>query len=722
MPAVAALLLAASVALLLPLGGGGWKPEHRLVMALVVAVAAAFAAMSRATLDRRAMAVLAGVSLLLCDAAARAWTAPLAGPAEQRLALDVLLAGTLIAGMMAAATEAALLADVVLAGLLVLGLAALVAAPGLESMAWPFASHASLGATLAAGAVLGFDLPGADGAKKSSLLGLRLAASAVLVVAVAATQSRSAMVAVGLMLAVVAWRRRRAAGLAILAFLFAMVAWVGASGRWDPVAVAASAPVTDRLVVWRASLALVAEHPWWGSGLGTFGSAIWRFTPDSLGGAVEHAHSEPLEVLVERGATGLMAAAFVLVLLVRAAGRTATSRRLLVAGLVPLVAGMVDVSLDLPGPALLAVLLLGAAVGADCRSRAQGATERSGLLLAFVLAGGSAIVAAAGFPPRAHPGDDRLDPFAALAQASAFEESGEFEAAEAEFLRARGLFPLGAAPQEARIGFLVRRGRLAEALALAVEVARAHPARAATLAIATAKTLEHPALAESLAPETGEGRREVARWLAGQGASGSASALRLLATLPLESASDRRLLASALASAGRHADGRAALSPVEDTESRVLLASLATDPASIAEAIANLESAPRPDGRHDEREETALIALLDRAGRPQDAMQRLDRAIESLPGSATLCELRAARRAAAGDVGGAMDDARRLIELTPRGTRGRLMLARLLETRGMTAGARALYAEALAVAPGNVEAAAGLARLRSIPLSAVPNE
>ena len=69
-----------------------------------------------------------------------------------------------------------------------------------------------------------------------------------------------------------------------------------------------------RLPLWRNALALVAESPVFGSGLGTFADVFLRYRPAELPENIQvtHAHNDYLELLVEMGLPGLLLALWAL--------------------------------------------------------------------------------------------------------------------------------------------------------------------------------------------------------------------------------------------------------------------------------------------------------------------------------------------------------------------------------------------------------------------------
>jgi O-antigen ligase len=100
------------------------------------------------------------------------------------------------------------------------------------------------------------------------------------------------------------WRTGRSPWYALLGgavLLVALMAIVGAgvAGR-----VAAEGLVDSaRVSVYRSVLRLIADHPWWGTGLGTFPSIFPSYRPGDISsfGIWDRAHSTPLELAAEQG-------------------------------------------------------------------------------------------------------------------------------------------------------------------------------------------------------------------------------------------------------------------------------------------------------------------------------------------------------------------------------------------------------------------------------------
>ncbi|HKL78248.1 MAG TPA: O-antigen ligase family protein, partial [Gammaproteobacteria bacterium] len=175
----------------------------------------------------------------------------------------------------------------------------------------------------------------ADGARRRRVLfGLSL----LLFAGVVATQSRGGLIGLGLGLLVLAlWggglRRRGwrpALGwFAAAAAIFTVMDWWSGAALGQRVetlgAIGAQSSVHTRLLTWQSAWAMVQDHPWLGTGLGTFFLYFprYRYPDDGSGGF--YAHMDPLQFWVETGVLGpVLFYAFltaVLVLTVRAARR-----------------------------------------------------------------------------------------------------------------------------------------------------------------------------------------------------------------------------------------------------------------------------------------------------------------------------------------------------------------------------------------------------------------
>lgn len=231
------------------------------------------------------------------------------------------------------------------------------------------------------------------------LLGAALLAA---LLGLVATGSRAGLLSLGCGLAIFAAlaTRARPRRLAIAAIVLATAASVTALLLPDGL-IERFARVDDDLHtagmrpdIWRGALALWAAFPWFGIGLGAYGDLSPATQPAAVPGRLEHAHCDPLELLVETGLVGTgFALAFVVafaVPLVRRCLRTSDRERAMLAagGLAALgaigVHGLVDFNLQIPANAAWTAAIAGL-VAAQLRGRdAPVASPRTARCVAMV--------------------------------------------------------------------------------------------------------------------------------------------------------------------------------------------------------------------------------------------------------------------------------------------------------------------------------------------------
>ena len=133
-----------------------------------------------------------------------------------------------------------------------------------------------------------------------------------------------------------------------------------------------------RVETYRSTLAMIGEHPWLGTGLGTFAWVFptYRSNAESSWGTWDRAHSTPIEIAAEMGlplaaaVVASWAGAFaILALGLRSRNRdqTVVIAALTVAGLAML-HSLVDFSLQIPGLAIMVFALLGAGLAQSFRA------------------------------------------------------------------------------------------------------------------------------------------------------------------------------------------------------------------------------------------------------------------------------------------------------------------------------------------------------------------
>lgn len=134
----------------------------------------------------------------------------------------------------------------------------------------------------------------------------------------------------------------------------------------------------SRLDIFQSTLNIIADHPWWGSGLGTFSTVFPAYRSGQwVVGVVDRAHNTPLEVAAELGlpVAGLLvlAALATWALILRGALTRQRDRKLPIIGTAVGVAvflhALVDFHLQIPGFALPFWALLGATLAQSISSR-----------------------------------------------------------------------------------------------------------------------------------------------------------------------------------------------------------------------------------------------------------------------------------------------------------------------------------------------------------------
>ena len=158
-----------------------------------------------------------------------------------------------------------------------------------------------------------------------------------------------------------------------------------------------------RVDAWRSSLSIVYDYPWLGTGLGTFASVFSAYRNPAAGvwGVWDHAHSTPLELLVEMGVPfSLLVFALwstMLGFLLRAAIRANGSRLYVIAGAgigtLATLHSLVDFSLQIPGFSLVCCSLVGASIAAALAPavvpprRSSGICKSAGTVMGFCRSG-----------------------------------------------------------------------------------------------------------------------------------------------------------------------------------------------------------------------------------------------------------------------------------------------------------------------------------------------
>jgi O-antigen ligase len=162
-------------------------------------------------------------------------------------------------------------------------------------------------------------------------------------IAIALSGSRGGTLAAAAAVAcAVVWlaRRSRSAMILTLALVGGGIAIILRSVPWDTwsrlltIRQELGGSLSDRDVIWRAALGLLANHPLVGVGAGCFPRAAFSALTPWRNPPLPYVHNTPLSVAVEQGAVGLLLFLGIFVLVVRGVAHGPPSHRALVASVV----------------------------------------------------------------------------------------------------------------------------------------------------------------------------------------------------------------------------------------------------------------------------------------------------------------------------------------------------------------------------------------------------
>ncbi len=146
------------------------------------------------------------------------------------------------------------------------------------------------------------------------------------------------------------------------------------SGRFDIQGLADE----GRLETYRSTLRMIADHPWFGTGLGTFAWSFpaYRSANISMWGVWDRAHNTLLELASDLGVplAGLVVAAWLIALTVLVRGIRIRRRNLSVpvaalsVAILALLHSLIDFSLQIPGYAIVIFAIVGAGLSQSFRS------------------------------------------------------------------------------------------------------------------------------------------------------------------------------------------------------------------------------------------------------------------------------------------------------------------------------------------------------------------
>jgi len=179
-----------------------------------------------------------------------------------------------------------------------------------------------------------------------------------------------------------------AAALAIgglIALVLLQVLGGNVSGRFDVQGLSDE----GRLDTYRSTLRMIADHPWFGTGLGTFAWSfpVYRSANVSMRGIWDLAHSTPLELASDLGLplAGLIGLAWLIVLAVLIRGVRIRRRDLIVpvAALAVAVLGLahscIDFSLQIPGYSIIVFALVGSGLAQSFSSSKNHRLDENGI-------------------------------------------------------------------------------------------------------------------------------------------------------------------------------------------------------------------------------------------------------------------------------------------------------------------------------------------------------
>jgi O-antigen ligase len=174
------------------------------------------------------------------------------------------------------------------------------------------------------------------------------------------------------------------AGSGAIALVLLQIMGAGVSGRFDTQGLADG----GRLATWRSTLRMIADHPWLGTGQGTF---VWSYpayrSPDiSMWGVWDRAHDTLLEIAADLGLplAGLVVVAWIVVLAVLVHGVRSRRRDLMIpvaalsVAVLALLHSLVDFSLQIPGYAIVAFALFGTGLAQSFGNSPGPPRERTG--------------------------------------------------------------------------------------------------------------------------------------------------------------------------------------------------------------------------------------------------------------------------------------------------------------------------------------------------------
>jgi O-antigen ligase len=146
-----------------------------------------------------------------------------------------------------------------------------------------------------------------------------------------------------------------------------------------------------RLETYRSTLRIIADHPWFGTGQGTFAYAFpaYRSPNVSMWGVWDIAHNTLLEVASDMGIpiATLVVIAWMVVFTVLIRGALVRRRDLVIpvaalaVAILAVLHSLIDFTLQIPGYAIVAMALIGAGLAQSLAASGEIIPEKSGIVV-----------------------------------------------------------------------------------------------------------------------------------------------------------------------------------------------------------------------------------------------------------------------------------------------------------------------------------------------------
>jgi len=177
------------------------------------------------------------------------------------------------------------------------------------------------------------------------------------------------------------------AGGGAVALILLQIMGAGVNARFDTSAVGDE----GRLETYKATLRMIADHPWFGTGQGTFAYAFpaYRSSNVSMWGVWDIAHNTLLEIAADMGVpiAALVVVAWIVIFAVLIRGALVRRRDLVVpvaalaVAILAVLHSLIDFTLQIPGYAIVAMALIGTGLAQSLAASQEINPEKSGILV-----------------------------------------------------------------------------------------------------------------------------------------------------------------------------------------------------------------------------------------------------------------------------------------------------------------------------------------------------